>query len=89
MVAHIIASGRVQGVGFRNAAKKRALQYNLVGWVKNNTDGTVELEISGEQNDIHNYLGDLKSGFNWLIRVDDTRVEILETEKQYDTFSIR
>lgn len=34
--------GVVQGVGFRAAARRRALELNLVGWVRNKGDGSVE-----------------------------------------------
>lgn len=44
--------GRVQGVGFRYTAKKLALEYNLTGYVRNETDGTVTMEIQGNPWDI-------------------------------------
>lgn len=44
----IVFSGRVQGVGFRDAAKQAALSYDVCGWVKNLPDGTVELQCMSE-----------------------------------------
>ena len=41
-------SGRVQGVGFRYFAQRVAGQLGLVGYVKNNWDGTVEAYAIGE-----------------------------------------
>ena len=45
--AHILYSGRVQGVGFRYTAEKIALDLKLVGWVKNLPDNRVELVCEG------------------------------------------
>lgn len=38
----------VQGVGFRYAAWRQARALSLVGWVRNRSDGTVEVVCSGE-----------------------------------------
>ena len=45
----IIVSGRVQGVGFRYRALHAAQSLGLTGWVKNNYDGSVEMELQGEE----------------------------------------
>lgn len=39
--------GRVQGVFFRDYTRRKAEELNLVGWVKNCSDGNVESLISG------------------------------------------
>ena len=41
-------TGTVQGVNFRNSAKRRADELGLVGWVRNAPDGAVELLIGGD-----------------------------------------
>ena len=46
---HIVFYGRVQGVGFRYYAVNKANQLGLTGWVKNLPDGTVEMEVQGEE----------------------------------------
>ena len=46
---HITFHGRVQGVGFRYTAKHLARSLRLSGWVKNEWDGTVTLEIQGRE----------------------------------------
>ncbi len=42
-----IVSGRVQGVSFRATTAREASRLGLTGWVKNRSDGTVELEAQG------------------------------------------
>ncbi|MBB3393776.1 MULTISPECIES: acylphosphatase [unclassified Rhizobium] len=42
-------SGRVQGVSFRVWTRARAEQLGLVGWVRNEDDGTVKALIAGPQ----------------------------------------
>lgn len=44
---HAIVRGRVQRVGFRWFVMRNAQRLNLAGWVRNNADGTVELEAAG------------------------------------------
>ena len=40
--------GRVQGVAFRHHTKLRARELGLVGWVRNLTDGDVEVWFEGD-----------------------------------------
>ena len=47
---HIVFQGRVQGVGFRYTAKYMAQSLGLVGWVQNEWDGTVTMEVQGREN---------------------------------------
>ena len=47
--AHAIISGRVQGVFFRVETKRAAERNQVVGWVRNRMDGTVEAVFEGEK----------------------------------------
>lgn len=47
--------GKVQGVWFRKYIKQIALEYNLVGMVKNLDDGTVLIYVSGESKNIRKF----------------------------------
>lgn len=49
---HFIFYGRVQGVGFRYRAYHSATSYGIGGWVKNLSDGTVEMEAEGYEESI-------------------------------------
>jgi acylphosphatase len=44
----VTVSGRVQGVFFRETARRRAESARLSGWVRNNPDGSVEAVFEGE-----------------------------------------
>lgn len=47
--------GKVQGVGFRRWARRKALENNLFGYAKNKQDGSVEVIVSGEYSDIDKF----------------------------------
>jgi acylphosphatase len=44
---HLRISGRVQGVGYRDALRSEALARGVSGWVRNRRDGTVEVIAQG------------------------------------------
>ena len=50
---HIVFSGNVQGVGFRYRAYHAAQSLRLTGWVRNEWDGTVEMEVQGSPDSIN------------------------------------
>jgi acylphosphatase len=47
MRIHVVARGRVQGVGFRWFVREAARRLDLAGWVLNRADGGVEVEAEG------------------------------------------
>jgi len=49
-------SGYVQGVGFRYQAYRAANQLGLTGWARNEYDGSVTMEVQGEQDKIDTML---------------------------------
>ena len=48
----LIIEGEVQGVGFRNCCRRRALELGISGWVRNRRDGTVEVQAEGAPHSI-------------------------------------
>ena len=48
----VVASGRVQGVWFRESARQQAERHRVAGWVRNRADGTVEAELEGAPEDV-------------------------------------
>ena len=55
----VIFEGRVQGVGFRYTVKQLAMGFDVVGTVKNLADGTVELELMGEDGEVEEFLKEI------------------------------
>ncbi len=55
-VCHIVVSGRVQGVGFRQATLREAGKLRLKGWVRNTRDGDVEIEVAGPETDLEKFV---------------------------------
>lgn len=60
--AEIIVSGLVQGVGFRYFVLRKAQELNLVGYTKNQYDGTVLTVVEGEKYQIESLFNQLKIG---------------------------
>jgi acylphosphatase len=50
--AHVLVSGRVQGVFFRANTRYWALKHGVRGWVRNLPDGRVEAVFEGEEEDV-------------------------------------
>ena len=44
----VVLSGHVQGVFFRETARRRALTLGVAGWIRNNPDGSVEAAFEGD-----------------------------------------
>ena len=58
---HIIFKGRVQGVGFRFQVKMLADRLGLTGTVRNMYDGSVEVCIQGNENQLMNFYKGLEN----------------------------
>ena len=68
---HIFFYGRVQGVGFRYYAVQKANQLGLTGWVKNLYDGSVEMEVEGQEELIDQLIIFLQNRtYIWIERID-------------------
>jgi acylphosphatase len=70
--AYIKITGRVQGVGFRYFTMKQANLFGLNGYVKNRSDGSVEVEVEGEKEIIDKFKSVLEQGpgFSSVEKVD-------------------
>ena len=55
----VIFSGRVQGVGFRYTTKDLARGFDVCGWVKNLPEGTVELQVMGEEDEVKSFIKEI------------------------------
>lgn len=52
-------TGRVQGVGFRATARQLSVSHPVTGWVRNEPDGSVSLEVQGSDAAVEAYLTEL------------------------------
>jgi acylphosphatase len=75
--SRFIVRGRVQGVGFRWFVEREAHILRIAGWVRNNSDGSVEVLAQGTREQISGLRSRLREGPR-AARVDD--VEESETK---------
>lgn len=85
--AHIFVSGRVQGVFFRDHTRKWASSLGLVGWVRNVSDGRVEVTVEGEKDQIEDLIGRLKEGPP-MATVEDVDVDWKDYKGEFTDFRI-
>jgi DNA ligase D-like protein (predicted 3'-phosphoesterase) len=57
-----VVSGSVQGVGFREATRRRARDLGVLGWVRNEDDGTVAVHAEGDADAVEQLLAFLREG---------------------------
>ena len=58
----VVASGRVQGVFFRESTRREAERRGVAGWARNRADGTVEAVFEGEPDAVERLVGFVRSG---------------------------
>jgi len=58
----LVITGRVQGVGYRAWAQRTAAALGIRGWVRNCTDGSVELLATGDDGAIAELIAACRSG---------------------------
>jgi DNA ligase D-like protein (predicted 3'-phosphoesterase) len=82
-----VAAGGVQGVGFREGTRRRALAAGVHGWVRNEADGTVAVHAEGPAAAVQTLLDYLASGPRGA-SVDDLDVSQARVEG-HEQFAIR
>ena len=58
----VFYEGNVQGVGFRWTVRHAATGFDVTGWVRNLPDGRVELQVTGEENEVRAFLDRIAQG---------------------------
>ena len=84
---HFRFTGRVQGVGFRYRARNLSSSLGLTGWVKNEWDGSVTMELQGEETLIDRVLHGLS--FDSYIMIDDIEKKSLPIDEEERSFVVR
>ena len=83
---HISFSGWVQGVGFRYRALRAAELFSCTGWVRNEWDGSVTMEIQGEEENIDKVILAIERGIYVRIENMDSRaIPLIEGEYGFRT----
>ena len=78
---HISFYGWVQGVGFRYRARYAANLYTCTGWVRNEWDGSVAMEIQGTEENIDKVILAIERGrYVRIENIDSRTIPVFEDE---------
>jgi acylphosphatase len=86
--AHVVVSGRVQGVNFRWHTQRKAQELGLTGWVRNLWDGRVEATFEGPDEAVRKMVNWCHSG-SPMAQVDDVQAEYEAPAGDFGGFHIR
>ena len=81
---HLEIRGRVQGVGFRWYVVDTARELRLAGWVKNRSDGNVELAAAGESDALARFEAAVTSGPPGAVMITARILELVTWSKNSD-----
>jgi acylphosphatase len=79
--------GEVQGVGYRFFAQRAAARHQVVGYVRNCPDGSVEAFAEGSAGSVEAFKHDLATGPQWAV-VDQVEEIVFEPSGSYSAFRI-
>ncbi len=83
---HIVCYGWVQGVGFRYRAVHAANMYGVTGWVRNDPDGSVTMELQGTEEQIDKVIMAIERGSYVRIEaMDAENIPPIEGERGFRT----
>ena len=85
---HVIVSGRVQGVFFRDSTQREARRLGVDGWVRNLEDGTVEAVFEGRPSAVEALLDFCRRGPE-RARVDRLDVDAARPPEGLAGFEVR
>ena len=75
-----IVTGRVQGVSYRYFTEQAARELELTGWVRNLPDGSVEVQVAGDDAVLERFRQRLQEGPRFG-RVDGIAEEPLDVDR--------
>lgn len=85
---HVLVSGYVQGVGYRQGCRQTARSLHLVGWVRNLVDGRVEIFAQGRDESIDRLLDWVWSGPS-AARVTGVESDVVAEDRTLTDFFIQ
>ncbi|MBI2121574.1 MAG: acylphosphatase [Candidatus Sungbacteria bacterium] len=86
--ATIRVVGIVQGVMYRQNARRKAASLGLLGWIKNEPDGSVQIIAEGSKNEITKFLEWCKRGTPWA-EVEEVLCDWGEITGEFKSFEIK
>ncbi len=84
---HIVFRGWVQGVGFRYRAIRAAELYGCTGWVRNDWDGSVTMEIQGSEESIDQVILAIERGT--YVQIESMESRTLPVDENESSFRVR
>jgi len=86
MTRHLLISGHVQGVGFRDFMLRRARALGVTGWVRNRMDGSVEAVVQGSADAVDQIIALARQGPR---SAHVTAVRVSNVDGQFTAFEMR
>lgn len=87
-VAATVTGAQIQKVGFRAMIQKEAIIYNLAGFARNNTDGTVSVTLQGDRNGIDQLVAAMKAGSTKSSKNNAVAVVPAQLDPDLKTFTV-
>ena len=82
---HIKFYGSVQGVSFRYTSSTIAKKLGLTGWVRNEYDGSVEMEAQGTSELINKLIDTMKNVSQYIVidNIEQKVIPVVQDEKEF------
>jgi acylphosphatase len=84
----VVIRGRVQGVGYRDAAVQAAFELGVHGWVRNRRDGSVEALVQGYPEAVEHFVVWCRRGPP-LARVAEVASHVVDVDDGLSAFETR
>jgi len=86
--AHVVVTGRVQGVFFRASTRDAAIRHGVRGFVRNLPGGQVEAVLQGDRAAVENVIAFLREGPPGAV-VTDIAVDWRDSPNSHEGFHVR
>ena len=85
--AKIRVTGNIQRVVSRYFVQNWAEDFGLGGWVKNKSDGSVNMQLEGRKDNVEKLLTELKEGTENVV-IENIKVDWLSFENKFRNFKV-
>ncbi len=84
---NLTLSGKVKHIGFRFMAMQAAYKHGVTGYVRNKSNGSIYIEVEGDDENLQNFLEWCKTG---PVGAEVTEIDTVEAEmKDFKSFDIK